>query len=137
MRFDWTLTSIQTTMLRWSKFRKDQSQFLDYNKCYIFGREIIDTYFLSIKFDVVQKKYESYGLKPIIKAEGLEIEGRQFYDASLIRKNYTIPEEWEKIKDYALHDADDALSLWDLQGPSSFYMCNTIPKSLQELTCGA
>ena len=120
-----------------SKFRKDQSQFLDYNKCYIHGREIIDTYFLSIKFDVVQKKYESYGLKPIIKAEGLEIEGRQFYDASLIRKNYTIPEEWEKIKDYALHDADDALSLWDLQGPSSFYMCNTIPKSLQELTCGA
>ncbi len=120
-----------------SKFRKDQSQFIDYNKCYIFGREIVDTFFLSIKYDVVNKKYESYGLKQIIKAEGLEIADRQFYDASLIRKNYKIPEEWTKIKDYALHDADDALSLWDLQGPSSFYWAQSVPKSLQEIVCGA
>lgn len=120
-----------------SKFRKDQSQFIDYNKCHIFGREIVDTFFLSIKYDVVNKKYESYGLKSIIKAEGLEIEDRQFYDASLIRKNYKISEEWEKIKAYALHDADDALALWDLQGPSSFYWSQSVPKSLQEIVCGA
>lgn len=120
-----------------SKFRKDQSQFIDYNKCYIFGREIVDTFFLSIKYDVVNKKYESYGLKQIIKAEGLEIVDRQFYDASLIRKNYKIKEEWIKIKAYALHDADDALALWDLQGPSSFYWAQSVPKSLQEIVCGA
>lgn len=120
-----------------SKFRKEQSQFIDYKKYYIFGREIVDTFFLSIKYDTVNKKYESYGLKQIIKAEELEIKDRQFYDASLIRKNYKIPEEWKKIKAYALHDADDALALWDLQGPSYFYMSQSVPKSFQEIVCGA
>lgn len=50
-----------------SKFRKDQSQSIDYNKAYIYGREIIDTYFLSIKYDVVNKKYESYGLRILLQ----------------------------------------------------------------------
>lgn len=36
-----------------------------------------------------------------------------------------------------MHDADDALALWDLQGPSSFYMCQSVPKSFQEIVCGA
>ena len=119
-----------------SKFRKDATQFIDYFKCHIPGREIVDTFFLSIKYDV-SRKYNSYRLKSIIEQEGLEVEGRQFYDASLIRKNYTIPSEWKQIKAYAEFDADDAMALWDLQGPSVFYWCQKVPKSLQEIVCGA
>jgi len=120
-----------------SKFRKDGSQFIEYNKCFIYGREIVDTFQLAIRYDVVNKKYESYALKAIIKAEGLEKPGRQHYDASLIRKNYLIPEEWKKIKTYAGDDADDALVLWDLMGPSSFYWCQSVPKPFGEVTSGA
>lgn len=83
-----------------SQFRKESNQFIKYNKCRVYGREIIDTLFLSIKHDVASRKYSSYGLKSIIQEEGLEKQNREFYDASLIRFNYTNSNEWEKIKRY-------------------------------------
>lgn len=115
-----------------SKFRKDGSQFYEYTKAFIYGREIIDTMFLAYKYDF-SRKYENYRLKSIIKAEGLEIEDRQFYDADTIRFNYTNLEEWEKIKKYAEHDADDALALYDLMIASYFYLTQSIPKSFQQI----
>lgn len=114
-----------------SKFRKDQTQDLHYHKVSIYGRELIDTLFLAIRYDVATKKYESYGLKPIIKQEGLENKNRVFYDASKIRANYRIPEEWAKIKDYAMYDADDSLALYDLMVPATFYFSQAVPKPFQ------
>lgn len=113
-----------------SKFRKDGSQFINYHKCNVYGRHMIDTFFLAIKADIA-RKYENYKLKYIIDYEGLEKEGRVFYDASTIAKNYTIPEEFKKIKEYAEFDGDDALSLYDLFIPSQFYACQSIPKNFQ------
>lgn len=117
-----------------SKFRKDQTQFLSYNKVHVFGREVIDTMFLSIKFDIAKKKYSSYGLKPIIAAESLEEKDRVFYDAAQIRHQYKNPEEWVKIKKYCETDSDDALKLYDLMAPTFFYFCQSVPKSWQGLT---
>lgn len=117
-----------------SKFRIDGSREQAYNKVSIYGREIVDTYFLSIKHDVAEKKWESYGLKNIIKQEGMEVKGRTFYDASKIRENYLIPEEWEKIKSYCIFDSDDALNLYDLVSPAFFYQTQSIPKSYQLVT---
>jgi hypothetical protein len=83
-----------------SKFRKEATQFIHYKKFKVYGRELIDTLFLSIKHDIAARKYDSYGLKNIIKQEGLEKKDRVFYDANLIRVNYKNPVEWAKIKDY-------------------------------------
>lgn len=116
-----------------SKFRKDGSQDLPYNKCKIYGREIVDTMFLSYKYDFA-RNYPSYGLKPIIAYEKLEKPGRTFYDASKIRENYKNPVEWEKIKEYAKDDADDSLALFDLMAPAQFYLARSIPKSFQAIT---
>lgn len=113
-----------------SKFRKDATQFYHYKKCHVYGRELIDTLFLAIKYDV-GRKYESYGLKSIIDYEGLEVKDRQHYDASQIRFKYKDPEEWEKIKQYALHDADDSLALYDLMSPPFFYLTQSVPKPYQ------
>lgn len=120
-----------------SKKRKDQTTDLHYIKSRVYGREIIDTYFLSLDYDIVKKKYESYGLKYIIKKEKLEKPGRTFYDSSQIRFKYHIPEEWEKIKLYCIDDSDDALALFDLMIPARFYLTNSIPKSFQEMICSA
>jgi len=114
-----------------SKFRKDQSQNFIYKEAKIFGREIVDTLFLSIKYDVAAKKYDSYGLKNIIKQEKLEKPNRTFYDASKIRDNYNDPVEMEKIKAYCIDDADDALALFDLMIPAQFYFNRSVPKPLQ------
>lgn len=128
------------SIIKWnsydSKFRKDGSQSYDYKRCFIFGREIVDTFFLSIKYDFA-RKYVSYGLKQIIKQEGLEIAGRQFYDAGKIGENWDNLEERAKIKAYAEHDADDALALFDLMIPSYFYWNQSIPKSCQSINYSA
>lgn len=119
-----------------SKYRRDGSQFYTYHRANIYGREIVDTFFLSMKYDVA-RKYENYSLKGIIKQEGLEVAGRQHYDASKIRENYRDPIEWEKIKAYAMYDADDALALYDLMIPAYFYLNRSIPKPLQSIINGA
>jgi len=115
-----------------SKFRVDGSRDLHYNKVRCYGRELIDTMFLAYKYDI-GKKYESYGLKKIIAQEGLEAKDRIFYDASLIRFKYKDPKEWDLIKQYCLHDADDALKLFDLMSPPFFYMTQSVPKSFQSM----
>jgi DNA polymerase I len=115
-----------------SQFRKDGSQSYDYTNVDCYGREIVDTMFLAMKFDI-GRKYESYGLKQIIKQENLEADGRQHYDASKIRTMFTNPVEWAKIKKYAEHDADDALAMFDLMGPAFFYFTQIVPMSFQNI----
>jgi DNA polymerase, archaea type len=117
---------------RTSKFRKDGSQSYDYNNVRIYGREIVDTFFLAMKYDI-GRNYESYGLKQIIKQEGLERPGRTHYDASKIKDNYQIPEEWAKIKEYCKDDADDVLALYDLMIAPFFYSSQSIPRSFQHV----
>lgn len=114
------------------KFRKDGSQSYDYNNVHIFGREIVDTFFLSLKYDVA-RNYPSYGLKPIIAYEDLEKEGRQHWDFSQNKEPWNNPADWQKFKRYAEDDADDALALFDLMIPQYFYYAQSIPKPFQEV----
>lgn len=115
------------------QFRKDGSMSFSYYEAHAFGRQIVDTMFLSIKYDNVAKKYNSYGLKSIIADEGLEKEDRTFYDASKIAKNWNDLEQRELIKKYADEDADDALKLYDLMIPSTFYLTQSLPMTLQHV----
>lgn len=120
-----------------SQYRVDGSRDQEYFSIKCYGREIVDTYFLALKYDVATKKYDSYGLKKIIAQEGLEDKNRQHYDASQIRYKYKDPKEWEKIKNYAEGDGDDALKLWDLMIPAYFYSAQSIPKSFQRTMLSA
>lgn len=119
-----------------SQFRKDGSQSYDYNNVRVYGRQVVDTFHLSIKYDVA-RNYPSYGLKAIIKHEGLERADRQHYDASTIKDKYQDAFEWAKIKEYAEHDADDAMALWELMIPGFFYYTQSIPKTFQQIIQGA
>lgn len=114
------------------RFRKDGSQTYEYLNNRIFGRELIDTFFLSIKYDI-GRKYPSYGLKAIVAHEGMEIEGRQHWDFSKNKEPWTYPDQWVKFKQYAEEDADDALKLFDLMAPQFFYYTMSIPKCFQEI----
>lgn len=119
-----------------SKFRKDGNEKIEYFKSKIFGREIIDTFFLSFKYDI-GRKYISNGLKQIIKQEGLEKEGRTFVDASKIRDYTNDKEMWPKICQYAIEDSDDALKIFDLMAPAFFYSAQLIPKKFEDIINGA
>ncbi len=115
-----------------SKFRVDGSKDLHYYRAHIYGRNIIDTLFLSYKYDI-GRKYDNYKLKYIVSKEGLEVKDRQFYDGEKIRDNYKDPIEWVKIKKYAEHDADDSLNLYLLMVPAFFYLTPSIPKTFQQM----
>lgn len=119
-----------------SKFRKDGSQFYTYSKAHVYGRQLVDTMFLALRFDI-GRKYESYGLKQIIKQEKLEIDGRQFYDVASIKDNYLDEIEWGKIRKYAEHDADDALALYDLMIAAYFYLTPSVPKTFEGILTSA
>lgn len=119
-----------------SKFRKDGNEKIEYFKSRIWGREIIDTFFLSFKYDV-SRKYESNGLKQIIKQEGLEKQGRTFVDASKIRNYIYDKEMWLKIRQYAIEDSDDSLKLFDIMAPSFFYFSQMVPKKFEDIINGA
>lgn len=116
-----------------SSFRKDQTQSLQYNKVNVWGRQVVDTMFLASKSNL-GGKWESLGLKYLVKTEGLENPNRTFYDASKIRFNYNDPVEWKKIKSYAIDDSDDALNLYDKLVPPFFYTTQSVPKSFQLVT---
>jgi len=112
------------------KFRVDGSQEWEYNDIMIFGRQIIDTMFLSVKYDF-KREFPSWGLKPIIKYLGLEKDDRVFVDSSKIAELWEIPEEREKIKQYNIDDSDDSLKLLDIMLPPFFYYCRSVPMTLQ------
>lgn len=119
-----------------SRFRLDGTRNLEYNNVKVYGRELCDTFFLSMSFDV-SKAFESYALKPLIKQLGFEKEGRQYYDAGSIRDHYKNPVEWEKIKAYAEADAEDPIKLFDMMAPLYFNMCPMIPKPFSEILLSA
>jgi DNA polymerase I len=117
------------------ELRKDGSQSYSYNRKVIFGREVIDTFFLAIKFDI-GRKYESYGLKNIIRQEGKEKPDRVFIDASKIKQYYYDKDEtnWKLTVQYGEDDSDDSLVLFDLMATSIFYANQMIPKTFQIMT---
>ena len=133
------------------QFRKDGSQSYDYHEAKIFGRQIIDTWMLSIRYDFA-RKYESYGLKQIIAQEGLEKKGRTKWDFSKIMPgqiwdqmmNGNFPEDqqyatmqWIDFKKYCIEDSDDSLHLYDLMIAQYFYYMQSLPMPFQTMSLTA
>jgi DNA polymerase elongation subunit (family B) len=132
-------TELQLSMFP-SKYRVDMSRNIEYRQPICFGREILDTMFLMMTYDV-GKKYGSYALKKLIKEAGLEQENRTMVDASRIfqlwDRRHTEPDMWKKVCEYAEFDGDDALALWDLCGDTFFYPCQDLPMSLERICMSA
>lgn len=139
------------------EFRVDGSNTWSYHNCRIYGRQVIDTMFLAVKYDFA-RKYPSWALKQIIEFEKTELfenkkkwkngdkelyerlshgGNRTFYDAAKIRDNWQDPVEREKIIEYGKDDSDDALILFDIMIPSFFYFAMSVPKSFQQINNSA
>lgn len=114
------------------QFRKDGSQTYDYQDIFVYGREIVDTKFLSIKHDV-KREFPNYSLKPIIAHLGLEKKNRTFVDASRMKELWKNPKMRQTIKDYAIDDSDDPIKLFDKMIPAFFYFAQNIPMSIQQI----
>jgi DNA polymerase elongation subunit (family B) len=121
------------------KFRKDGQQSYDYFEAKIFGRQIIDTWMLSIKYDF-KRAYPTYKLKDIVEYEGLERKGRikwNFEDKKAIDVYKAGGKDWDDFKEYCKDDADDSLKLYDLMIPQFFYYMRSIPMPFQTMNLTA
>ena len=123
-----------------SQFRVDASRSMKYRMPSCHGREIVDTLFLMINFDLA-KKYTSYALKKLIKEAGLEQADRVFVDAGKIwqmwDRRHAEPDTWKAVCAYAERDGDDAIALWDLAGDSVFYPSQALPMTFTRVCMSA
>jgi DNA polymerase elongation subunit (family B) len=117
-----------------SKIRKDAQQQYEFKNALVFGREVICTWMLSIKYDSA-RLFPSYGLKSIEKYLGLVDENRIEWDFTKnpVYKTLNNPELWNEFTKYSIDDADGPLKMVDIMLPSLFYLNQTIPQTLQSL----
>lgn len=123
-----------------AKFRQDQSRQINYRMPKVWGRELVDLFFVVQKWDI-GKKFSRYSLKTVIKEAGLERENRAMVDASQIWKywdrRHSEPDVWQQVKDYAEHDGLDTLAIWDMVGDAYFYSSQVIPFTLERMCLSA
>ena len=125
-----------------SKFRKDGSQTIEFNNTRINGRDVIDTMFLSIKYDI-GRDFPSYGLKKIEQHLNLVDDSRIDWDFKKYpvkflvgeRKKETIEGKrlWNLFRDYCADDTESPIKIFDMMIPSFFYLTQSVPKTLQQI----
>lgn len=130
--------SIMSISAKSSKKRIPGADKLEYNKVRIFGRELVDNWFLSMDYDVA-KNFISYGLKQVVSQLGFEKENRTFWNfdeenANEIWEKRDQPEfapKWAAYKQYCMDDTEDPIKLFDLMIPAKFYSTVTKPITFQ------
>jgi DNA polymerase, archaea type len=102
---------------------------VDYPRWDIFGRQIIDTYFLLLFHDVSARDLESYGLKYAARHFGLSSTDRVYLDPEKISDIYR--EDPERLKQYNLDDVRETLALSRLLSYPWFLQTRIFPYSFQ------
>jgi DNA polymerase elongation subunit (family B) len=114
-----------TPHARWNLSEKT----LEYPRWDIYGRHIIDTYFLVQLYDVAGRNLESHGLKAVARHFGIAAENRTYLEGSEISN--TFHKDPERLYDYNLDDVRETLSIFTLLGFPWFLQSRIFPYSFQ------
>ncbi len=102
---------------------------IDYPRWDIYGRHIVDTYFLVQIHDISARELESYGLKAAAVHFGLAAEDRTYVDRENIGSIFH--EDPEALKRYNLDDVRETLALSRLLSYPYFLQTRIFPYSYQ------
>ncbi|RQW77889.1 MAG: DNA polymerase II [Geobacter sp.] len=102
---------------------------IDYPRWDIYGRHIIDTYFLLQIQDIGARELESYGLKAAARHFGLAAPDRVYLDGEKLSRAYT--EDPESLKKYNLDDVRETLALARLLAYPYYLQTRMFPYSYQ------
>lgn len=128
IRLDWGRNGSAphiTPHARWTLAEKT----IDYPRWDIYGRHIIDTYFLVQQYDVSQRNLESHGLKAVARHFGLATPDRTYLDGADI--SATFRDDPEQLYRYNLDDVRETLALFRLLGYPWFLQTRIFPYSFQ------
>jgi DNA polymerase elongation subunit (family B) len=104
------------------------SQSPEFRAAYIHGRHIIDTYHQVQRYDI-GGKLESYGLKSVVRALGLERKDRTFVEGEDIAQTWQ--SDPQRLIAYALDDVRDVRDMSALLVPTEFYQTQLLPYTFQ------
>ncbi len=114
-----------TPRARWNLAEKT----LEYPRWDLYGRHIIDTYFLVQLYDVAGRNLESHGLKTVARHFGIASAERTYIAGEDI--SATFQNDPEQLYRYNLDDASETLSLFRLLGYPWFLQSRIFPYSFQ------
>lgn len=125
--------------LRWGrdgseiKFRKSRLQVaertVDYTRCDVFGRNVIDTWILAQYYDVQTRSLESTNLKHLAAHFGVAPEGRVFIEPGKIRKVFS--DDHGRFLEYNRHDVLETVAISEILSYSHFIQARIFPYSYQ------
>ncbi|MBI5483017.1 MAG: DNA polymerase II [Deltaproteobacteria bacterium] len=114
-----------TPHARWSLAERN----IEYPRWDIYGRHVIDTYFLVQLYDVANRNLESYGLKAVARHFKVAAADRTYLDGADISASFR--EDPELLYRYNLDDVRETLSLFRLLGYPWFLQTRIFPYSFQ------
>ncbi|MER3473405.1 MAG: DNA polymerase [Armatimonadota bacterium] len=102
-----------------------------YRPVYVPGRHVVDTYFAVQRYDWAKGDLQSYGLKEVARAYGIADEERVFIDRAALHTQWH--SEPEKVRQYALQDAQETAKLAEIVLPTEFYQTQMVPDTYQHV----
>ncbi len=118
-------------------FRKTRirvaERMIDYPRCDIPGRAVVDTYLLVQIFDITSREMMSYGLKDVAKFFGVTSQGgdeRTYIEGSKIQ--YMFDEDRETFLEYLRDDLRETQGVANRLLPTYFEQAKAFPTTLQE-----
>ena len=102
---------------------------LDYPRWDIYGRQVIDTYFLVQHYDLVQRNLESHGLKQVARHLGVAAPDRVYLNGNDIAGRFT--SDPELLYRYNLDDVRETEAIFHILGYPWFLQTQIFPYSFQ------
>jgi DNA polymerase I len=114
---------------------KVAERWVDFPRCDLPGRAVVDTYLLALLNDITARELNSYGLKEVAVHFGITEEegsGRTYIEGSRIQEAFE--GDRERFRAYLGDDLRETQGLADLFLPTYFEQARTFPIALQEAT---
>lgn len=102
-----------------------------YPKIDVFGRHVVDTFFLAQAYDVSHRSLESLSLKDVAIHFGVAAPDRTYIDGEAI--SATFRSDPERLMRYAMDDIRETRAVSDLLSPSYFVQAQMLPFSYQNV----
>lgn len=101
----------------------------DFPRWDIYGRHIIDTYFLAQHYDLTQRSLESHGLKPVARHFGVSAPNRVYLDGKDIAGQFQ--RDPERLYRYNLDDVRETEAIFHILAYPWFLQTRIFPYSFQ------
>lgn len=103
---------------------------LSYRRYEVFGRHVVDTYFLAQLYDITSRSLQSYGLKAVAQHFGVAAENRTYIAGHEISDAFE--RDPETVLRYAADDVTETLAVSDLLSPIYFAQAQMLPMNYQD-----